>query len=158
MLKANPEKSSQELLQGIKHGSIIMIQKPNKSPCNGNTRGSLLPIIFVRNSQPKRSWQQFLGIQKVFCFWNSCHTRKPLLETPMLPQWWIYARISNKRHGKLSAGVLLLYDNAPAHKSHTSRAAIRKCGFVELNHRPTVQTTFSSEIFKKMSAWATISR
>ena len=32
--------------------------------------------------------------------------------------------------------VLLLHDNAPAHTSHTSGAAIRKCGFVELNHPP----------------------
>ena len=26
------------------------------------------------------------GTQKVFCFWNSCHIRQPLLETPILPQ------------------------------------------------------------------------
>ena len=44
--------------------------------------------------------------------------------------------IKQKRRGKLSAGVLLLHDNAPAHKSRTSRALIRKCGFVELNHPP----------------------
>ena len=41
-----------------------------------------------------------------------------------------------KHRGKLSADVLLLHDNPPAHKSRTSRAAIRKCGFVELNHPP----------------------
>ena len=40
--------------------------------------------------------------------------------------------IKQKRHGKLSAGVLLLHDNVPAHKVRTLRAAIRKCGFVEL--------------------------
>ena len=34
------------------------------------------------------------------------------------------------------AGVLLLHDNAPAHKPRSSRATIRKCGFVELNHLP----------------------
>ena len=39
VLRANPEKSSQELLQGMKHASIMMIQRPNKSSCNGNTRG-----------------------------------------------------------------------------------------------------------------------
>ena len=41
-----------------------------------------------------------------------------------------------KHRGNLSAGVLLLHDNAPAHKSRTSRTGIRKCGFVELNHAP----------------------
>ena len=44
--------------------------------------------------------------------------------------------IKQKRRAKLSAGVLLLHDNAPAHKSRTSRAAIRKCGFVDVNHQP----------------------
>ena len=44
--------------------------------------------------------------------------------------------IKQKRRGKLSADVLLLHDNAPAHKSRTSRDPIRKCGFVELNHPP----------------------
>ena len=46
--------------------------------------------------------------------------------------------IKQKHRGKFSAGVLLLHDhdNAPAHKSRKSRAAIRKCGFVELNHLP----------------------
>ena len=44
--------------------------------------------------------------------------------------------IKQKLRKNLSAGVLLLHNNAPAHKSRTSRAAVRKCGFVELNHPP----------------------
>ena len=44
--------------------------------------------------------------------------------------------IKQKRCEKLSAGVLLPHDNAPAHKSRTSRAATRKCDFLELNHPP----------------------
>ena len=42
--------------------------------------------------------------------------------------------LQQKCCGKLSAGVLLLHDNAPVHKSCTSWAAIRKYDFVELNH------------------------
>ena len=62
--------------------------------------------------------------------------------------------IKQKRREELSAGVLLLHDNAPAHKSHTSRTPIRKFSFVELNHHRTVQTwlpvtTFSSVTLKK---------
>ena len=78
------------------------------------------------------------GTQKVFCSWNSCHTRQPLLETPMLPQWWwLYVRISYRNAVESCLlGVLLLHDNAPAHKSCTLQAAIRKCDFVELNHPP----------------------
>ena len=38
--------------------------------------------------------------------------------------------IKQKRRGKLSAGVLLLHDNAPANKPRTSRAAVSKCGFI----------------------------
>ena len=36
---------------------------------------------------------------------------------------------------ELSAGVLLLHDNAPAHMSAKSQAAIQQCGFQQLNHR-----------------------
>ena len=44
--------------------------------------------------------------------------------------------IKQKRRGKISAGVLLLHDNESAHMPRISRAAMRKCGFVELNHPP----------------------
>ena len=44
--------------------------------------------------------------------------------------------IKKKHCGKFSTGVLLLHDNVPAYKSHTLRAAIRKCGFVKFNHLP----------------------
>jgi histone-lysine N-methyltransferase SETMAR len=37
---------------------------------------------------------------------------------------------------ELSAGVLLLHDNAPVHMSAKSQAAIRQCGFQQLNHPP----------------------
>jgi histone-lysine N-methyltransferase SETMAR len=39
--------------------------------------------------------------------------------------------IKEKRCGMLSRGVKLLHDNAPVHT-----AAVRECGFIELNHRP----------------------
>ena len=80
-----------------------------------------------------------------FCFWNSCHTRQPSLERPLLPQC---ENIKQKCHGKLSAGVLLLHS-----KTRKSRAAIRKCGFIELSHPPYSPdllpvTSFSSETLK----------
>ena len=82
------------------------------------------------------------------CFQNSSFTREYETETP--------------RRGKLSAGVLLLHDHAPALKSRTSRAAINKCGFVELKHPPRVQISSQSLLslqkLYKISEWATISR
>lgn len=42
--------------------------------------------------------------------------------------------IKDNRRGKLTRGVLLLHDNAPVHKSRVAQAAIRECGFEELNH------------------------
>jgi len=42
--------------------------------------------------------------------------------------------IREKRRGMLTAGVLLLHDNAPAHTSRVSKAAIRECGFQDLPH------------------------
>ena len=44
--------------------------------------------------------------------------------------------IKEKRMGKLAAGVLLLHDNAPVHKSRVAQAAIRECKFEQLNHPP----------------------
>ena len=38
----------------------------------------------------------------------------------------LHENVKQKRHGKLSTGVLLLHDNAPAHTSCTSQDAIRK--------------------------------
>ena len=42
--------------------------------------------------------------------------------------------IKEKRRGKLTKGILLLHDNAPVHKAKVAQAAIRDCGFEELNH------------------------
>ena len=42
--------------------------------------------------------------------------------------------ILKKRLGKFSDGVLLLHDNGSIHKCNIVQAAIRKAGFVELNH------------------------
>jgi len=44
--------------------------------------------------------------------------------------------IKEKRRGELSAGVLLLHDNAPVHMFAKSQAAIRQCGFQQLNDPP----------------------
>uniref|UniRef100_A0A8D2J316 Mos1 transposase HTH domain-containing protein n=1 Tax=Varanus komodoensis TaxID=61221 RepID=A0A8D2J316_VARKO len=44
--------------------------------------------------------------------------------------------IEEKRWGKLTAGVLLLHDNAPVHTARVSKAAVRDCGFEEINHPP----------------------
>ena len=44
--------------------------------------------------------------------------------------------IKEKRRGKLAAGVLLLHDNAPVHKSRVAQVAIHECKFKQLNHPP----------------------
>ena len=111
-----------------------MIQRPNKSPFNVNTRGPLLPSeISCATISRKEHDNSFFGTKKVFCFWNSRHTRQPLLETPMLPQWWLYAKISNRN--AMESCRLVSYCFITKY-SRTSRAAIRKCGFIGLNHPP----------------------
>ena len=44
--------------------------------------------------------------------------------------------IKEKRRGKLDAGVLLLHDNAPVHKSRVAQVAFHECKFEQLNHPP----------------------
>ena len=57
---------------------------------------------------------------------------------------WYYAEqlcclrdsMRNKRRGMLTPGVLLLHNNAPAHKAKVAMAALRDCGFEQLDHPP----------------------
>ena len=44
--------------------------------------------------------------------------------------------IARKRRGKLTLGVLLLQDNAPAHTSQVAMTATIECGFEVLPHPP----------------------
>ena len=44
--------------------------------------------------------------------------------------------IARKRTGKLTRGVLLLQDNAPAHTSQVAMTAATECGFEVLPHLP----------------------
>jgi histone-lysine N-methyltransferase SETMAR len=44
--------------------------------------------------------------------------------------------IKQKRRGKLSRGVIMLQDNAPAHTSHVATATIDQCSFELLPHPP----------------------
>ena len=60
----------------------------------------------------------FFGTQKVFCFWNSCHTRQTLLETPMLPEWWLYARISKRNTLESCRLVSCCFVTMHPHTSH----------------------------------------
>ena len=84
-------------------------------------KGSLLPSNSVCNNEPERWRQQFFGGTQVFLFWNWCHARQPWLEAPMLPQWWLYARISN-RNAMVSCRLVSCYFmTMHPHTSHAHR-------------------------------------
>lgn len=55
--------------------------------------------------------------------------------------------IRQKRRGMLTRGVLILHDNAPVHKSRVAQAAIRDCGFEQLNHPPYSPDLAPSDYF-----------
>ena len=44
--------------------------------------------------------------------------------------------IKEKRRGMLSHGVRLLHDNAPVHTAVVAKAAVKECGFKEIDHPP----------------------
>ena len=50
--------------------------------------------------------------------------------------WKLRSAIKEKRCAKLSNGVLLHQDNAPAHTSAMAMGAIRECGFELLSPPP----------------------
>lgn len=53
--------------------------------------------------------------------------------------------IVEQRRGLVTRGVLLLHDNAPVHRSHVAQAAIRECGFEQLDHPPYSPDLASSD-------------
>lgn len=55
--------------------------------------------------------------------------------------------IRQKRRGKLTRGPLLLHDNAPVHKSRIAQAALKDCGFEQLNHPPYSPDLAPSDYF-----------
>ena len=70
--------------------------------------------------------------------------------------------IKEKRRGKLAAGVLLLHDNAPVHKSRVAQAAIRECVRAvkspAIQSRPGPKWLLSVSKFEFPLAWNEISR
>ena len=153
MLRANPETFFSRII--TRDETWVHHHDPeNKRVLAMETQGvSYSQEMSCAAIRRKDHGNSFLGLRR-FWFWNSCHTRRPLLRDTY-SSTMVALRENNKQkcHGKLSTGVLLLHDNASAHKSCTSRAAIRKCGFVNLTVHPTVQTwllvtTFSSETLK----------
>ena len=44
--------------------------------------------------------------------------------------------IKEKRRGMLSRGFRLLHDNAPVHTASVAKAAVKECGFKEMEHPP----------------------
>ncbi|XP_063533696.1 histone-lysine N-methyltransferase SETMAR-like [Cydia strobilella] len=55
--------------------------------------------------------------------------------------------IKEKRRGKLAKGVLLLHDNAPVHTAFVAKAAVRECGFTEVDHPPYSPDMAPSDYF-----------
>ena len=97
ILRANPENIFSRIITGDETWVHHHDQRPNKSPCNGNTRGPLLP----RNVVCKISWKDhgnsFLGLRRCSAFGihdtqDSHHWRHLCFHNG----GWLYARISNR--------------------------------------------------------------
>lgn len=56
-------------------------------------------------------------------------------------------KIKEDRRGKLSKGVLILHDNAPAHTAFKARSSLTKNGFTEINHPPYSPDLAPSDYF-----------
>ena len=112
---------------------IFGIQRPNKSPCNENTRALYL------HTQPSA------GKIMAFVFWDS---KGVILIDYLVRGSTITGKyyadqitklrraIEDKCRGKLTQRVLLLHDNTPVHKARVAQARIHDCDFQQLNHQP----------------------
>ena len=57
---------------------------------------------------------------------------------------WLGWEIARKRRGKLTRGVLLLQDTAPA---HTPQVAMTECGFEIFHHPPYFPDVAASDLY-----------
>jgi len=48
----------------------------------------------------------------------------------------LHDAIKERRRGMLRRGVRLLHNNAPVHTAAVAKAAVKKCGFQEIEHPP----------------------
>ena len=62
--------------------------------------------------------------------------------------------IERKRRRKLTRGVLLLQDNAPAHTSHVVMTAATECGFEVLPHPPYFPDMAPSPKIEIQPSWS----
>ena len=83
-----------------------------------------------------KSWQLFSGMRKEGLLLLEFMPQKTTItgQTYANTITALWGAIKEKWRGKLSVGVLLLHDDASLHMSAKSQAAIRQCGFQQLNH------------------------
>ncbi|XP_046354018.2 histone-lysine N-methyltransferase SETMAR-like [Haliotis rufescens] len=121
----------------MKPGFIIGIQKPKRILSSGSTR-------HLRR-QRKFKTQPSAGKIRATVFLDSKGVLMIDYKPPKKTITGAYYAdlmkklpnaIKEKQRGMLTAGVLLLHDNAPVHKSRVAQAAIRECKFEHLNHPP----------------------
>ena len=118
---------------------------PHKTTIIGDTYASTM-VALRENIKQKRRGKLSAGVLLL-------HDNVPPHKTTIIGDTYastmvaLGENIKQKCRGKLSAAVLLLHDNASAHEPCTSRAAIRKCGFVELNQPPYSPDLVLSDYF-----------
>ena len=104
--------------------------------------------IFCATISRKEHGNSFLGLRRCSAFGILISHRTAITsDTYGCTMVVLRENIKQKHGGKLSAGVLLLHDNSHARKSRISRAAKRKCGFLELNHPPFSPDLAPSDYF-----------
>ena len=113
---ANTENLLSIILQGMKHESIIMIQR--QESMQWKHKGSPSPEKFrVQQSAETIMASFFFRLWSCSAFELLLHKTIITGDTHASTMVALRENIKLKRRGKLSAGVLLLHDDAPTHKS-----------------------------------------
>jgi len=105
----------------MRPGLTILIRKRNNRACSGSTPHHLQWSSFARSSQFTDYLEQGKTVTGVYY----AGLIRKLREV-----------IKQKRCGKLTQGVLLHHDNAPAHSSHVAMTTVLDCFFELLSHPP----------------------
>jgi len=120
----------------MKRGSTTGILTPNSNQCSGSTSTLRHLRSFALNHWQEKSWPQFSGIAKAFCWWITFHRRQLCVGHTTEKCWEICLRWSRKKEEECWLEVHCSCTTMHRHTSRIPQAVVKDTGFQQLSHPP----------------------
>jgi len=118
----------------MKRGSTTGILTPNSNQCSGSTSTLRHLRSFALNHWQEKSWPQFSGIAKAFCWWITFHRRQLCVGHTTEKCWEICLRWSRKKEEECWLEVHCSCTTMHRHTSRIPQAVVKDIGFQQLSH------------------------